>query len=189
MRGESARAPTASVTRKQRRMLRVTWPSPAPPAPAPPPCNTSSLVPSVDGGGVCPEGAARGQRAPPPPSRTNWTRLVPSSRTKWMRLVRRAASGGAGGGEGGGGFLAVAVGGGARPLGETWLSRRGERKQTEGAPWRTGQVPRPSRRARPGTTRPAPPPSPPRTKWTRRVPHPVLIGHAASLVPLGQAPG
>jgi hypothetical protein len=26
-----------------------------------------------------------------------------------------------------------------------------------------------------------PPPSPPRTKWTRRVPHPVLIGHAASL--------
>jgi len=27
----------------------------------------------------------------------------------------------------------------------------------------------------------APPPS--RTKWTRRVPHPVLIGHAASLTP------
>ena len=27
-----------------------------------------------------------------------------------------------------------------------------------------------------------PPPSP-RTKWTRRVPHPVLIGHAASLTP------
>ena len=26
-----------------------------------------------------------------------------------------------------------------------------------------------------------PPPS--RTKWTRRVPHPVLIGHAASLTP------
>jgi hypothetical protein len=26
-----------------------------------------------------------------------------------------------------------------------------------------------------------PPPRPPRTKWTRRVPHPVLIGHAASL--------
>ena len=25
------------------------------------------------------------------------------------------------------------------------------------------------------------PPPPPRTKWTRRVPHPVLIGHAASL--------
>jgi hypothetical protein len=29
----------------------------------------------------------------------------------------------------------------------------------------------------------APPPRPPRTKWTRRVPHPVLIGHAASLTP------
>ena len=28
---------------------------------------------------------------------------------------------------------------------------------------------------------PAPPPL--RTKWTRRVPHPVLIGHAASLTP------
>jgi hypothetical protein len=27
----------------------------------------------------------------------------------------------------------------------------------------------------------SPPPPPPRTKWTRRVPHPVLIGHAASL--------
>jgi len=25
-----------------------------------------------------------------------------------------------------------------------------------------------------------PPPPPPRTNWTRRVPHPVLIGHAAS---------
>ena len=27
------------------------------------------------------------------------------------------------------------------------------------------------------------PPRPPRTKWTRRVPHPILIGHAASLTP------
>ena len=27
------------------------------------------------------------------------------------------------------------------------------------------------------------PPPPPRTKWTRRIPHPVLIGHAASLPP------
>ena len=27
---------------------------------------------------------------------------------------------------------------------------------------------------------PPPPPLPPCTKWTRRVPHPVLIGHAAS---------
>ena len=28
---------------------------------------------------------------------------------------------------------------------------------------------------------PLPPPPPPRTKWTRRVPHPILSGHAASL--------
>jgi hypothetical protein len=32
---------------------------------------------------------------------------------------------------------------------------------------------------------PPPPPTPSRTKWTRRVPHPVLIGHAASLRPRG----
>jgi len=31
------------------------------------------------------------------------------------------------------------------------------------------------------------PPLPPRTKWTRRVPHPVLIGHAASLSQAGGA--
>ena len=30
-----------------------------------------------------------------------------------------------------------------------------------------------------------PPPPPPRTKWIRRVPHPVLIGHAASQVARG----
>jgi WD40 repeat protein len=30
--------------------------------------------------------------------------------------------------------------------------------------------------------------TPPRTKWTRRVPHPVLIGHAASLSQVGFAP-
>ena len=32
-----------------------------------------------------------------------------------------------------------------------------------------------------GNHAPPPPPPPPRTKWTRRAPHPVLIGHAASL--------
>ena len=39
----------------------------------------------------------------------------------------------------------------------------------------------PGRRARSARPPPPPPPSrpPPRTKWTRRVPHPVLIGHAA----------
>jgi hypothetical protein len=31
------------------------------------------------------------------------------------------------------------------------------------------------------TGAPPDPPPPSRTKWTRRVPHPVLIGHAASL--------
>jgi len=33
-----------------------------------------------------------------------------------------------------------------------------------------------------------PPPPPPRTKWTLRVPHPVLIGHAASLSQLHRQP-
>ena len=37
--------------------------------------------------------------------------------------------------------------------------------------------------APPGGSTGAPPRPPPRTKWTRRVPHPVLIGHAASLTP------
>ena len=32
------------------------------------------------------------------------------------------------------------------------------------------------------------PPPPSRTKWTRRVPHPVLIGHAASLTQVGERP-
>ena len=36
--------------------------------------------------------------------------------------------------------------------------------------------------------RPRPPP-PLRTKWTRRVPHPVLIGHAASLTPYASERG
>ena len=35
--------------------------------------------------------------------------------------------------------------------------------------------------------RPPPPPRP-RTKWTRRVPHPVLIGHAAPLTPYPPPP-
>ena len=33
-----------------------------------------------------------------------------------------------------------------------------------------------------GTIEMVSPPPPSRTKWTRRVPHPVLIGHAASLI-------
>ena len=38
-------------------------------------------------------------------------------------------------------------------------------------------------------SRPPPPPPPPRTEWTRRVPHPVLIGHAASPRPRRRAAG
>jgi tRNA A37 threonylcarbamoyltransferase TsaD len=34
---------------------------------------------------------------------------------------------------------------------------------------------------------PTPPPPPPRTEWTRRVPHPVLIGHASFLGGAGGA--
>ena len=41
----------------------------------------------------------------------------------------------------------------------------------------------PLRTPAPHRTPAPPPPPPPRTKWTRRVPHPVLIGHAASLTP------
>jgi len=46
------------------------------------------------------------------------------------------------------------------------------------APRSCAQRPREEIRAGPGKGRPPPPP---RTKWTRRVPHPVLIGHAESL--------
>ena len=46
---------------------------------------------------------------------------------------------------------------------------------------------RAARGEHPGGRSPPPPPRP-RTKWTRRVPHPVLIGHAASLMhPGGRA--
>ena len=48
-----------------------------------------------------------------------------------------------------------------------------------GAP-RRGAAPRPAHCA---LHDPPPPPPPPRTKWTRRVPHPVPTGHAASLTP------
>ena len=45
------------------------------------------------------------------------------------------------------------------------------------------QTPRNARGCPPARGRRRAPPPPPRTKWTRRVPHPVLIGHAASLTP------
>ena len=58
------------------------------------------------------------------------------------------------------------------------------RSKSAGAPWRT--TTRPSRRCGPRARclpRPALPSPPPRTKWTRRVPHLVLIGHAAPRAP------
>jgi len=58
------------------------------------------------------------------------------------------------------------LGGGAPPVGAVCALAAGQ----DGAAW-LRRVLRP----------PAPPPS--RTKWTRRVPRPVLIGHAASLTP------
>jgi len=54
-------------------------------------------------------------------------------------------------------------------------------RRTVGALFRARRSPR-SKAQRPRRLRPVVPP-PPRTKWTRRVPHPVLIGHAASLPP------
>ena len=58
-------------------------------------------------------------------------------------------------------------------------SRRAQRKAGAGGP---DGPPRPGRRHR---VRPPPPLPPPPlvTKWTRRVPHLILIGHAASLTP------
>jgi len=50
------------------------------------------------------------------------------------------------------------------------------------APPRPACPPRPARQRPALSPRPAAP-SRPRTKWTRRVPHPVVIGHAASLTP------
>jgi len=54
-----------------------------------------------------------------------------------------------------------------------WRSTRGTRARST----------RCGRRLCRGPLRGARPPPPPRTKWTRRVPRPVLIGHAASLNP------
>ena len=53
---------------------------------------------------------------------------------------------------------------------------RAAQAQAGDDPWRGARPP-----PRGAPPRPPPPPPPPRTKWTRRVPRPVLIGHAASL--------
>jgi hypothetical protein len=94
-----------------------------------------------------PESDVAACKAPPPPSRTKWTRLVhPSVLTGHVSSLSHRRS-----------------------------SRR--RSARTSAP-----RPRPARSPvakRMTTAAWRPPPS--RTKWTRRVPHPVLIGHAASL--------
>ena len=75
----------------------------------------------------------------------------PPSRTKWTRLVHPS----------------VLTGHVSARAGQ---DARGEARQGDGR--------RPRSR---GDAPPSPPPPPPaRTKWTRRVPHPVLIGHAVS---------
>ena len=61
----------------------------------------------------------------------------------------------------------------------------GVTRARQGGSWPRRATPR---RAGTGTGRRRCRPPPPRTKWTRRVPHPVLIGHAASLTPYGAAP-
>ena len=66
-------------------------------------------------------------------------------------------------------------------LPRAWARRRPRERALRSGCWRraSGAILRGAARCR----RPPPPPPPPRTKWTRRVPHPVLIGHAASLIP------
>jgi hypothetical protein len=98
-------------------------------------------------------------RPPPPPSPcTNWTRLV----------LRPVLSG----------HVSSFADERCRPARAPFLGRRSPAGSSprEGA----GRTPRAAAGAgAPLTGRPPPP----RTKWTRRVPHPVLIGHAASLTP------
>jgi hypothetical protein len=99
----------------------------------------------------------RARPALPPPSRTDWTRLVPPS------VLTGHVS--------------------PRPAPSLGVKRDATR-------WSGPDPPRPL--PRDTLTRDTPggilghgaqvrPPPLPRTKWTRRVPHPVLIGHAASL--------
>jgi len=64
---------------------------------------------------------------------------------------------------------------------------RGGRRGSSGPQTHRGRAAlprsRPAGAPAPSAPGPAALPPPPRTKWTRRVPHPVLIGHAASLTP------
>ena len=107
-------------------------------------------------------------RAPPPPSRTKWTRRVPHP-----VLIGHAAS-----------FSQVARGE-ASDRADVWALGI---TAVEAAAGRPPHADKPPARALAQIAAGPPPalsspPPPPRTKWTRRVPHPVLIGHAASLTP------
>ena len=77
----------------------------------------------------------------------------PPSRTKWTRLVHPSV-----------------------------LTGHGARWQAGFAPARAGNW-RWSQDLTAEEEEEEPPPSPPRTKWTRRVPHPILTGHFSSLAP------
>ena len=100
---------------------------------------------------------------PPPPSRTKWTRRVPHP-----VLIGHAAS-------------LTQVGGGRRTPGGG--AGPAERESVLAAPGARLTAPalQPGLAPPPGHGRP--PPTHTRTKWTRRVPHLVLIGHAASFTP------
>ena len=70
---------------------------------------------------------------------------------------------------------------GASGLGEQAARRGAERQGGAHAPVRArGRDGHPPRRARQRVRGARGAPPPPRTKWTRRVPHPVLIGHSSS---------
>ena len=134
---------------------------------------------------------------PPPPPRTKWTRRVPhpvlighaASLTPYTRLPREARA-----------SLSdthpppPCEAHASRPHAPSSRTRPSHASLTRARP-APARAPRPShthmrRNANPPTTRPqacrdadaVPPPPSLRTKWTRRVPHPVLIGHAVCLV-------
>jgi hypothetical protein len=118
-------------------------------------------------------GASRRRACPPqspPPPRTKWTRRVPHPVLIGHAAVRARLSQG----EPRHLQLLALVGEPPRPL-----HQRGEHASGGGPLAVSRAAPRPARHRTGPPQRPRPPP--PRTKWTNRVPHPVLIGHAASL--------
>ena len=124
---------------------------------------------------------------PPPPPRTKWTRRVPHPVRSSRSCCRprgaahpRSRKPGATRGS----FSAHCVNSPRLLLSRTsgcvsglYLGAAGEPASEQGGRTTGLQT---AERVRRETRGGAPPPAPPRTKWTRRVPHPVLIGHAAS---------